>query len=298
VYSEISRLVAKRVEADAAAGVPEAQTLVKSTDIDRKLVKQTVMTSVYGVTFVGARAQIRNRLKEREFEDNHVMYKVSCYPARVTLDCLHEMFQSAKGIKLLFLSSYCAIHWCRRAVRRLRGYGSGGGGDSSGSSNRDNNDSPPAPPNSISITSPGSGSGSGGGSGSSPSLSPSLYPPYVSTCQGRCGILIPGLGIGYGSCLSAKKDAEAACVLPIKNPTVGCGGGGCQCYITDGTIFPGVSPTPVTPASPSPEVSFPPQPPGMCLVFLNASKKCLGWGLVLGSVLMVQHPLSVMIMVV
>ncbi len=98
VYSEISRLVAKRVEADAAAGVPEAQTLLKSTDIDRKLVKQTVMTSVYGVTFVGARAQIGNRLKERGFEDNHVMYKVSCYSARVTLDCLHEMFQSAKHI--------------------------------------------------------------------------------------------------------------------------------------------------------------------------------------------------------
>jgi DNA-directed RNA polymerase len=98
VYSEISRLVAKRVEADAAAGVPEAQTLLKSTEIDRKLVKQTVMTSVYGVTFVGARAQIGNRLKERGFEDSHVLYKVSCYSARVTLDCLLEMFSSAKHI--------------------------------------------------------------------------------------------------------------------------------------------------------------------------------------------------------
>ena len=34
-------------------------------EIDRKLVKQTVMTSVYGVTFLGARMQILNRLKER-----------------------------------------------------------------------------------------------------------------------------------------------------------------------------------------------------------------------------------------
>ncbi len=98
VYSEISRLVAKRVEADAAAGVPEAQTLLASTEIDRKLVKQTVMTSVYGVTFVGARAQIGNRLKERGFEDSHVLYKVSCYSARVTLDSLLEMFSSAKHI--------------------------------------------------------------------------------------------------------------------------------------------------------------------------------------------------------
>lgn len=51
--------------------------------VDRKLVKQTVMTSVYGVTFVGARAQVGNRLRERGFEDNQFMYKVSCYAAKV-----------------------------------------------------------------------------------------------------------------------------------------------------------------------------------------------------------------------
>lgn len=111
VYTEISRLVAKRVEIDAEAGVPEAQTLLASTPIDRKLVKQTVMTSVYGVTFVGARAQIGNRLKERGFEDNHAMYKVSCYVARVSLDCLHEMFHSAKHI-MQWLSE------CARLVAR------------------------------------------------------------------------------------------------------------------------------------------------------------------------------------
>jgi hypothetical protein len=33
--------------------------------VDRKLVKQTVMTSVYGVTHIGARQQIENRLRER-----------------------------------------------------------------------------------------------------------------------------------------------------------------------------------------------------------------------------------------
>ncbi|MCO5558651.1 hypothetical protein L7F22_012237 [Adiantum nelumboides] len=33
--------------------------------VDRKLVKQTVMTSVYGVTFVGARAQILIGSKKR-----------------------------------------------------------------------------------------------------------------------------------------------------------------------------------------------------------------------------------------
>lgn len=98
VYTEISNLVQRRVAADAEAGVPEAALLQSSTEVDRKLVKQTVMTSVYGVTFVGARTQIGNRLRERGFEDSVAMYKVSCYAARVTLDCLHEMFQSAKHI--------------------------------------------------------------------------------------------------------------------------------------------------------------------------------------------------------
>ncbi|CAN0396488.1 unnamed protein product, partial [Hapterophycus canaliculatus] len=36
--------------------------------IDRKVVKQTVMTSVYGVTFVGARKQIQNVLGDRILE--------------------------------------------------------------------------------------------------------------------------------------------------------------------------------------------------------------------------------------
>ena len=98
VYTEIARLVNQRVEADAAAGKWEARALLASTPIDRKLVKQTVMTSVYGVTYVGARTQISNRLRERGFEDNREMYLVACYSARVTLDCLHKMFQSAKFI--------------------------------------------------------------------------------------------------------------------------------------------------------------------------------------------------------
>ncbi len=57
--------------------------LLTFLQIDRKLVKQTVMTSVYGVTFIGARAQIGNRLKERGFEDSQLLYKVSCYSAKV-----------------------------------------------------------------------------------------------------------------------------------------------------------------------------------------------------------------------
>ncbi|RZR94497.1 hypothetical protein BHM03_00023185, partial [Ensete ventricosum] len=50
--------------------------------VDRKLVKQTVMTSVYGVTYIGAREQIKKRLKERG----------------TTLTALGEMFEAARKI--------------------------------------------------------------------------------------------------------------------------------------------------------------------------------------------------------
>lgn len=42
------------------------------------------MTSVYGVTFVGARMQILNRLKERgTIQDQAEMYRAACYAAKV-----------------------------------------------------------------------------------------------------------------------------------------------------------------------------------------------------------------------
>lgn len=52
--------------------------------MDRKLVKQTVMTSVYGVTYIGAREQIKRRLKERDaISDDSELFGASCYAAKV-----------------------------------------------------------------------------------------------------------------------------------------------------------------------------------------------------------------------
>lgn len=52
--------------------------------MDRKLVKQTVMTSVYGVTYIGARDQIKRRLKERNaIEDDTELFGAACYAAKV-----------------------------------------------------------------------------------------------------------------------------------------------------------------------------------------------------------------------
>ena len=74
--------------------------------IDRKVIKQTVMTSVYGVTHVGARAQVQARLEEKIYKGDSVMtpekdkelFQASHYLANLTLKSLEEMFSGAKDI--------------------------------------------------------------------------------------------------------------------------------------------------------------------------------------------------------
>ena len=47
-------------------------------NVTRKVIKQTVMTSVYGVTFIGARKQIQRQLKDRKLYDtNGELYKAA-----------------------------------------------------------------------------------------------------------------------------------------------------------------------------------------------------------------------------
>ena len=96
VYSEVARALKKRIQRDAEKGNELAIALVGK--IERKIVKQTVMTSVYGVTFVGARKQIQARLEERTDLPPEVVYKASCYLAKETLNSLGELFTGAKSI--------------------------------------------------------------------------------------------------------------------------------------------------------------------------------------------------------
>eukprot|EP00520_Triparma_pacifica_P000890 CAMPEP_0118649176 /NCGR_PEP_ID=MMETSP0785-20121206/9562_1 /TAXON_ID=91992 /ORGANISM="Bolidomonas pacifica, Strain CCMP 1866" /LENGTH=982 /DNA_ID=CAMNT_0006541443 /DNA_START=220 /DNA_END=3167 /DNA_ORIENTATION=+ len=74
--------------------------------VTRKVVKQTVMTSVYGVTYLGARQQIMNRLEEKFEEigldvyDNRIeeeIFECSKYLAKLTLSSLDEMFSNARS---------------------------------------------------------------------------------------------------------------------------------------------------------------------------------------------------------
>ncbi|CAI0394305.1 unnamed protein product [Linum tenue] len=103
VYSEIAVRVHEIMERDSTrdpATYPSALLAKALTgQVDRKLVKQTVMTSVYGVTYVGAREQIKRRLEEKgHFTDDKLLFSASCYAAKVTLTALGELFQAARDI--------------------------------------------------------------------------------------------------------------------------------------------------------------------------------------------------------
>ena len=103
VYTGIANVLKTIVAEDVAKAATDPETaklaLALAPHIDRKLVKQTVMTSVYGVTHVGARQQIQNRLKERgAIDDEDARYRVALYAAGRTLDALSNLFVNARSV--------------------------------------------------------------------------------------------------------------------------------------------------------------------------------------------------------
>jgi DNA-directed RNA polymerase len=105
VYTAILHLVNKDIETEIDPKLIEiAQSLKGHTS--RKVIKQTVMTSVYGVTFIGARKQIQKQLKDKEcFETNGELYKASAYLAKITIKCIGDLFKDANKIKDWFSKS-------------------------------------------------------------------------------------------------------------------------------------------------------------------------------------------------
>jgi len=65
----------------------------------RKIIKHTIMTSVYGVTFVGARRQIENALIDKypNFPDKSVL-DATVYLTKKTFEALNNLFSGAKAI--------------------------------------------------------------------------------------------------------------------------------------------------------------------------------------------------------
>eukprot|EP00606_Chrysophyceae_sp_TOSAG23-5_P000748 GSChrysophyteH2.ASY1.ANO1.1674.1 assembled CDS len=106
VYTRVLDIVLMKMQNDekipAENGILARQL---SGYVARKVIKQTVMTSVYGVTRIGARAQIQSRLEEKIYRNrimtpelDRELFDASRYLADLTLNSLEEMFAGAKEI--------------------------------------------------------------------------------------------------------------------------------------------------------------------------------------------------------
>ncbi|XP_043252193.1 DNA-directed RNA polymerase, mitochondrial-like [Colletes gigas] len=99
VYSAVAAIVEKERVKDAENGIKIAKVLEKF--VKRKVIKQTVMTSVYGVTKYGAKYQIAKQLKDIEnFPEEYVWAgSIYMYLTEKTFYTLRTMFTSAREIQ-------------------------------------------------------------------------------------------------------------------------------------------------------------------------------------------------------
>jgi DNA-directed RNA polymerase len=102
IYTAVANAVNEEVERDAEAGNPIAKML--QGHISRKVVKQPVMTNVYGVTFFGAKAQVKKQLLDI-FPDLPRYAAVnpgnlSHYVATKIFKSLGNMFTGAQAIQV------------------------------------------------------------------------------------------------------------------------------------------------------------------------------------------------------
>lgn len=101
VYTAVADLVKESIAKDLLTGHPMAQVL--DGKITRKVVKQTVMTNVYGVTFIGAKAQVRKQLVAayRNLPDNDEMNpgSLASYIVTKIFTGLSTMFRGAHDIQ-------------------------------------------------------------------------------------------------------------------------------------------------------------------------------------------------------
>lgn len=97
VYREVATQVEEFRQQDAKEGLRVAQVL--EGFISRKVVKQTVMTVVYGVTRYGGRLQIEKRLRELSDFPQEFVWEASHYLVRQVFKSLQEMFTSTRAIQ-------------------------------------------------------------------------------------------------------------------------------------------------------------------------------------------------------
>ena len=102
IYTGVAELVKEMVAKDAEEGV--AAAVYVNGHITRKVVKRTVMTNVYGVTFMGAKAQVYDELKDifPNFKPTgkvKALPFVAMYVTYKIFDALGKIFNGAQEIQ-------------------------------------------------------------------------------------------------------------------------------------------------------------------------------------------------------
>jgi DNA-directed RNA polymerase, mitochondrial len=101
VYTAVANLVKESIASDKEKGNPFA--IILDGKVTRKTVKQTVMTNVYGVTYIGAKAQVRKQLvaAHNDLPNTETMNPghLSSYIATKIFTALSTMFKGAHDIQ-------------------------------------------------------------------------------------------------------------------------------------------------------------------------------------------------------
>jgi DNA-directed RNA polymerase len=102
IYTGVAELVKEMVAKEAGKGFTMAEFI--NGHITRKVVKRTVMTNVYGVTFMGAKAQVEDELRDlfpnfKETEKVRSLGGVALYVAFKIFDALGKIFNGAQEIQ-------------------------------------------------------------------------------------------------------------------------------------------------------------------------------------------------------
>lgn len=97
VYTHVGNMVEQMIAEDVKNG--DKKAIMLQGKVSRKVVKQTVMTTVYGVTFVGAREQIERQLQDKKEFPAEECWGLSNYLAKNVLLAIQDLFRGAKGIQ-------------------------------------------------------------------------------------------------------------------------------------------------------------------------------------------------------
>ena len=104
IYTHVANMVEEQLSLDVVNTEAKYHEMAKklSGNVKRKVIKQTVMTTVYGVTFIGAKAQIQKQIQDKDFIDqtnDAESYIASMYLAKLTLNSVENLFNQAHQIK-------------------------------------------------------------------------------------------------------------------------------------------------------------------------------------------------------